>query len=82
MRVCVSVPLPRRIPTLQHGPGCKLGNGTGCPLVVHYRADFQSVHRFRYYDNTAPNAKFQRVLVLGLCLVINIHLASKLTRQI
>jgi len=23
----------------------------GCPLVVHYWADFQSVHEFRCYDN-------------------------------
>jgi len=28
-RVCVSV--PRRIPTLLHGPGCTLGNGRGYP---------------------------------------------------
>jgi len=34
----------------------------------------QSVHGFRCYDNTAPNAKCQRVLVLALCLV---YLANK-----
>ena len=27
------------------------GNGQGCPLVVHYWADLQSVHRFRSCDN-------------------------------
>jgi len=43
-----------------------LGNGRGCPLVVHYWADLQSVHGFRCYDNIATNAKCQRVLV---CLV-------------
>jgi len=32
---------------------------------VHYRADLQSVHGFRCYDDIAPNAKRQRVLVLG-----------------
>jgi len=64
-RVCVSV--PRRIPTPLHGPGCNLERG--CPLVVHYWADLQSVHGFRCYDNIAPNAKCQRVLVLALCLV-------------
>ena len=69
--VCVSV--PRRIPTLLHGPGCKLGNGRGCPLVVYYWVDFQSVHGFRCYDNIAPNAKCQRVLVLALCLLRNLH---------
>jgi len=42
---------------------------SGCPLVVHYWADLQSVHGFRCYDNVAPNAKCQRVLVLAVCLV-------------
>jgi len=28
------------------------GNGMGCPLVVHYWTDLQSVHGFRCYDNT------------------------------
>ena len=34
-----------------------------------------SVHGFRWYDNIAPNAKCQQVLVLTLCLVFifNIH---------
>jgi len=44
-------------------------NGRGCPLVVHSWADLQSVPRFRCYDNIAPNAKCQRVLVVALCLV-------------
>ena len=35
---------------------------------MQYWADFQSVHGFRCYDNTAPNAKCQRVLVAySLC---------------
>ena len=69
--VCLSV--PHRIPTLLHGPRCKLGpwgNGRGCSLVVHYWADLQLVHRFRCYDNIALNTKCQRVLLLALCLVI------------
>ena len=41
----------------------------GCPLVVHYWADLQSVHKFRCYDNIMPKAKCQRVLVLALWLV-------------
>ena len=45
------------------------GNGRGCPLVVHYWTDLQSVHGFRCYNNIAPNAKCWRVLVLALCLV-------------
>jgi len=35
LSVCLCVSVPCRIPTLQHGPGCNLGNGTVCPLVVH-----------------------------------------------
>ena len=46
----------------------------GCPLVVHYWADLQSVHGFRCYDNIAPNVKCQRVLVLAVCLVPNIKI--------
>jgi len=49
------------------------GSGRGCPLVVHNWVDLQSVHRFCCYDNIAPNAKCQRVLVLTLCLVSYFH---------
>jgi len=47
--VCVSVCLSvrGRMATLLHGPGCNLGSGRGCPLVVHYWADLQSVHGLR-----------------------------------
>ena len=45
----------------------------GSPLVVHYWADLQSVHEFRCYDNIAPNAKCQWVLVFALCLVNIAH---------
>ena len=43
---------------------------------MHYFADLQSVtgfvamNGFCCYDNIAPNAKCQRVLVLSLCLII------------
>ena len=51
--VCLSVCLSvrGRTPTLLHGPGCNLGRGRGCPLVVHYWADLQSGHRLRCYVN-------------------------------
>jgi len=70
LSVCVSV--PRCIPTLLHGPGCKLGERCRCHVVVNYWADLQSVHGFGCYDNIAPNAKCQRVLVLALCLVADV----------
>jgi len=47
------------------------GNGRGCPLVVHYWVELQSVHGFRCYDNIVPNVKCQQVLVLALRLVLN-----------
>ena len=46
-------------------PGVTWGM-VGVPLVVRCWADMQSVHGFRCYDNIAPNAKCQRVLVLAL----------------
>ena len=69
LSVCLSV-CPSPHSTLLHWPGCNLGNGRGCPLVVHYWADLQLVHGFCCYDNRAPNAKCQRVLVLAQCLVV------------
>jgi len=50
-------------------PDVTRGMVNTCPLVAHYWADLKSVHGFRCYDNIAPNAKHQRVLVLVLCLV-------------
>ena len=38
---------------------------TGMVEDVPCWADLQSVHGFRCYDNIAPNAKYQRVLVLA-----------------
>ena len=57
----------------------KLGNGRGCPLVVHYWADLQSVHGFHCYDNIAPNAKCQWVLVLAVCLVFGWPFVKRFT---
>ena len=60
--LCVCLSVPCRIPTLMHGPGCNLGNGRGCRLVVHCWADLQSVHRFRCYGNIVPNANVSECL--------------------
>jgi len=70
-RVCVSVCLsvPHRILILLHRPGCNLGNGRGCCLVVHYWADLQSVHRFRCCDNIARTRNVSECLYSLLCLV-------------
>ena len=71
MCVCVSVTAFAHYCT---DPDVTWGNGRGCPLVVHYWADMQSVHRFRCYDNIASNMKCQRVLVLAQCLAVIILL--------
>ena len=71
--LCVSLSVPRRIPKLLYGPECNLEEWyRGCHLVVHYWADLQSVHGFRCYDNLAPNAKCQRVLIYSLYAWFNI----------
>ena len=48
-RLCVCLSVPRRIPTLLHGPKCNLGEWEGVPssCVQPYWADLQSVHGFR-----------------------------------
>ena len=58
--VCVCLSVRGRTPTLLHGPGCNLGRGRGCPLVVHNWADLQSVHGLRCYG------KIMRTLVTSL----------------
>jgi len=53
--VCVSVCVsacPRPHAYTIARTGCNLGSGRGCPLVVHYWADLQSVHGLRCYSNT------------------------------
>jgi len=69
MSVCPSLHAHTTAVCTYPGVGLTWGNGRGCPLIVHYWADLQSVHGFRCYSNIALNAKCQRVLVLVLCLV-------------
>jgi len=60
------VSFPRRIPTLRHGSGCKLGNVMGgtssCAILGGFAIGTRG---FRCYDNKSPNAECQRVLVLA-----------------
>jgi len=50
--VCLSVCLrPYAHTTAPTDPAVTWGRGRGCPLVVHYLADLQSVHRLRCYGN-------------------------------
>ena len=84
-RFCLSV--RGRMPTLLHGPKCNLGNGRGCPLVVHCWADLQWVHGLRCCDNIAQMQNISvYMLVLAQCLVpyvnniITMHTTSTSTR--
>ena len=45
-------------------PDVTWGSGRGCPLVVHYWADLQSVHGLRCYGNNAnPRYKCEREML-------------------
>jgi len=68
-RLCVCLSLAA-FPHYCTDPDASWENGRGCPVVVHYWAELQSVHGFHCYDNIAPNAKCQWVFVLTLCLVM------------
>jgi len=70
-RLCVCLSLAA-FPHYCTLPNVRRGNGSGCPLLVHHWADLQSVREFRCYENIAPNAKCQRVLVLAICLALNV----------
>ena len=51
-RLCMSVCLSAAVrPHYCTDPDVTWGRGRGCPLVVHYWADLQSVHRLRCYGN-------------------------------
>jgi len=49
-RLCVCLSAAVR-PHYCMDPDVTWGHGSGCPLVVHYWADLQSVHGLRCYDN-------------------------------
>jgi len=52
-RLCLSVCLSATAcPHYCTDPDVTWGSGRGCPLVVHYWADLQSVHALRCYGNT------------------------------
>jgi len=66
--LCDCLSVRSRMPTLLHGPGCNLETGRGCPLVVHYWADLQSVHGLRCYGNiTQTRNVSEYMLMAALC---------------
>jgi len=74
LSVCVCVPVC--LCSYCTDPDVTWGSGRGCPLLVHYWADLQSVHGLRCYGNrTRTQNVSEYTLVLALCLVsINIAL--------
>jgi len=52
-------------------PDVTWGSRRGCPLVVHYWADLQSVHGLRCYGNiTRTRNVSEYMLVLSVCLSV------------
>ena len=71
LSVCVSVCLSAAVhPHYCTDQDVTWGRGRGCPLVVHYWADFQSVHRLRCYGNIT------RTLVYAGCATVRALLIS------
>jgi len=63
--VCVSVCLSlAAFPHYCTDPDITWRNGRGCPLVVHYWADLQSVHGFRCCDNVSRERNVSECLFL------------------
>jgi len=70
-RVCVSVCLSEAAcPHYCTDPDITWGSGRGCPLVVYYWTDLQSVHWLCCYGNIMRTRNVSEyMLVLALCLV-------------
>ena len=59
--LCVCLPLAA-FPDYCSDPDVTWRNGRGCPLVVHYRADFQSLHGSHCYYNIARTRNVSQCL--------------------
>jgi len=69
--VCLSICLPvAALPYYCTDPGVTWGNGRGCLLVVHYWADLQSVHGFRWYGNLARRRNVSECLYSVYAMVV------------
>ena len=70
VRLCVCLSLSAYLHYCMD-PDVTLGNGRGCPLVVLYWADLQSVYEFRCYGNILAYCEMSaRMLVLVAWLAI------------
>ena len=75
-RLCVCVCLSlAAFPHYCTDPDVSCRNGRGCPLVVHYWADLQSMHGFRCYDNIARTRNVSECLY-SLCAWLFYHSCS------
>ena len=76
--VCVCLSVCLSTATCPHyctDPDVTWQSGRGCPLVVHYWADLQSVHGLRCYGNITRTRNVREYMhVLALCLVIHSYI--------
>ena len=72
--VCLSLAV---FPRYCMDPDVTLENGRGCPLIVYYLADLQSVHGFRCYGNIARTRNVSEWLSFVLSLTSSIAAAIK-----
>ena len=84
MYLCVCLSVPRRIPTLLHGPGCNLGE-----MVARGQEVLSSCARLGGFAIGARvsliwqrSAECQQVLILALCLVLSVSLATGFLKRL
>jgi len=62
LSLCLSV--RSHMPTLLHRLDVTWGNSRGCPLIVQYWVDLQSVHGFLCCDNIARTRNVSKYLLV------------------
>ena len=83
--VCVCVFLAA-FPHYCTDPDVSWGNGRECPLVVHYWADLQLLHGFRYFTMTQRRTRnvseYLCSLYAWFCSISHVHLIFLMTASL
>jgi len=77
-RQCVCLSLAT-FPHYCTDPNVNWGNVRGCPVVVQYWADLQSVHGFRCYDNSTERKISECLYSLYIWLLYRVGLLTVLS---